>query len=145
MLYLTKIFHFEMAHALDGYPGPCKDIHGHSYELHVTVSGEEIKEGYFSPPGFIADFKELKQAVRDSVIKKLDHKLVLSGNYRSRHPGIAALENLLILEAEPSAENLLIYIQTLLTPGLPATVRLVELRLYETKDSYATLIIPDRQ
>lgn len=28
MLTLTKIFHFEMAHAINGYPGSCKNIHG---------------------------------------------------------------------------------------------------------------------
>ena len=38
MLKLTKIFHFEMAHAIHGYAGACKHIHGHSYELHVTVT-----------------------------------------------------------------------------------------------------------
>ena len=37
MLLLTKIFDFETAHAIDGYNGMCKNIHGHSYELHVTV------------------------------------------------------------------------------------------------------------
>lgn len=41
MLQLTKIFHFEMAHAIDGYAGACKNIHGHTYELHVTVSAVE--------------------------------------------------------------------------------------------------------
>ena len=36
---LTKEFSFEAAHALDGYDGPCREIHGHSYRLFVTVKG----------------------------------------------------------------------------------------------------------
>jgi 6-pyruvoyltetrahydropterin/6-carboxytetrahydropterin synthase len=61
MLQLTKIFHFEMGHAIYGYTGICKNIHGHSYELHVTVSAEEEKQDYIASPGFIIDFKEIKK------------------------------------------------------------------------------------
>ena len=43
MIKITKIVHFEMAHAIYGYNGRCKNIHGHSYELHVTVTGRDTK------------------------------------------------------------------------------------------------------
>ena len=78
MLTLTKIFHFEMAHAIYGYLGACKNIHGHSYELHVTVTTSEQVKEFIPAPGFIIDFKEIKQVVFASVIQSLDHKLVLS-------------------------------------------------------------------
>ena len=39
VIRLTKEFSFEMAHTLDGYDGPCREIHGHSYRLFVTVKG----------------------------------------------------------------------------------------------------------
>ena len=39
MIRITKEFKFEMAHALHGYDGLCKNIHGHSYRLWVTVEG----------------------------------------------------------------------------------------------------------
>lgn len=39
VIRLTKEFSFEAAHALDGYDGPCREIHGHSYRLFVTVKG----------------------------------------------------------------------------------------------------------
>ena len=41
---LTKEFSFESAHALDGYDGLCREIHGHSYRLFVTIKGEPISE-----------------------------------------------------------------------------------------------------
>jgi 6-pyruvoyltetrahydropterin/6-carboxytetrahydropterin synthase len=41
---LTKEFNFEMAHALWNYDGLCKNIHGHSYKLLVTVIGEAITD-----------------------------------------------------------------------------------------------------
>ena len=41
---LTKEFSFEMAHTLAGYDGPCREIHGHSYKLFVTVKGEPVAD-----------------------------------------------------------------------------------------------------
>jgi len=137
MLSLTKIFHFEMAHAICGYPGSCKNIHGHSYELEVTVTGDKENQNYITAPGFILDFKELKQLVTSSIIKTFDHKLILSGSYLGQNPAIKSQENLVAWEAEPTAENLLIYMAKILCNVLPEEVKLVRLRLYETKDSYA--------
>ncbi len=137
MLSLTKIFHFEMAHAICGYPGSCKNIHGHSYELQVTVTRDKENQNYITAPGFILDFKELKQLVTSSIIKTFDHKLILSGSYLNQNPAIKSQENLIVLEAEPTAENLLIYMAKILRNVLPEEVKLVRLRLYETKDSYA--------
>jgi 6-pyruvoyltetrahydropterin/6-carboxytetrahydropterin synthase len=129
-----------MAHAIQGYTGACKNIHGHSYELLVTVSGNVTKEEYIPAPGFIYDFKELKQLVNESIIKVLDHKLVLSEEYIAGHPSIRSQENLVILEAEPTSENLIIYMHQILSVVLPSTIKLAELKLYETKDSFARWI-----
>ena len=126
-----------MAHAIHGYAGACKNIHGHSYELEVTVSGCTTKDEYIPAPGFIIDFKELKQIVTDSIIRMIDHKLVLSQDYIAEHPSIRSQENLVMLAAEPTAENLLIHFQQILLQVLPSGSKLVELKLYETKDSFA--------
>ena len=126
-----------MAHAIHGYAGACKNIHGQSYELEVTVSGCTTKDEYILAPGFIIDFKELKQLVTDSIIRMIDHKLVLSQDYIAEHPSIRSQENLVMLGAEPTAENLLIHFQQILLQALPSGSKLVELKLYETKDSFA--------
>ena len=136
MLTLTKIFHFEMAHAIYGYPGTCKDIHGHSYQLEVTVTSEQAAETYLPTPGFVIDFKELKQFVNSSIIQVFDHKLILSKAFLDVNPGIQFQENLIAWEVEPTAENILIYIQDILVKKLPVTIKLSKLKLYETKDSY---------
>lgn len=137
MVTITKIFHFEMAHAIKGYEGPCKNIHGHSYELHVTVSSADKTAGYIPAPGFIIDFKDVKKNVQHSIIEKSDHCLLVSKDYLAENPSIASQENLVIFEAEPTAENLLTYISRILQKTLPAKTELVHLKLFETKDSYA--------
>jgi len=137
MLSLTKIFHFEMAHAIHGYNGACRNIHGHSYELHVKVTAGNGTSGFIPSPGFIVDFKELKCWVNDAVINEFDHKLVLSDAYLAKNPAIELQENLVKWKVEPTAENLLIYIAQMLGEQFPCNIKLVNLKLFETKDSYA--------
>jgi len=137
MLQLTKIFHFETAHALHGYAGACKNIHGHSYELHVTVSSVNDYQNYIPAPGFMIDFKEIKKLVNILVVENFDHKVILSKDFLSENPSFSSQEDLVILEAEPTAENLLIYILSNIQKGLPSNIQLVKLKLYETNDSYA--------
>jgi len=137
MIQLTKIFHFEMAHAIHGYDGACKNIHGHSYELHVTLAHTEQKDGYIPSPGFDLDFKEIKKVVKDTVIDMLDHKVVLSQAFLLKNPSSISPENLFTWKVEPTAENLLIYIAQELSKNLPAETSLCRLKLFETKDSYA--------
>ena len=55
MIRITKEFKFEMAHALYGYDGLCKNIHGHSYRLWVTVRGEVLEENGSKKDGMVLD------------------------------------------------------------------------------------------
>lgn len=137
MISVTKIFRFEMGHAIYGYEGMCKYIHGHSYVLHVTVAGQNSGNGALPPPGFVIDFKELKKVVGEKVIRKLDHSLVLSEAYLKKHPHAAQDQNLLTWPYEPSAENILYFIKKELEKTLPAHHEIVRLRLWETSDSFA--------
>ena len=141
MIGLTKIFHFEMAHAIHGYAGDCKNIHGHSYELHITVSSGVEYRSTIPGPGFEIDFKEIKELVKTAVIDHFDHKLLLSRNFLGEHPYFLTQENLVTWETEPTAENLLIYIRQILAKNLPDKINLVRMKLYETKDSYAEWIV----
>ncbi len=137
MLQVTKIFHFETAHAIHGYSGACRNIHGHSYELFVTVSGKETGDNYIDGSGFVVDFKELKHCVNDAVVNFLDHKLVLSKNFLAENSFLEKTENLMVWEVEPSAENILIFIKENILKALPSAISLVKLKIYETKDSFA--------
>lgn len=126
-----------MAHAIHGYPGACRNIHGHSYELHVSVGISNYNNYFIPDTGFIMDFKQIKQLIKELVIEGFDHKLVLSQHFLAHHPELYSYENLVKWEVEPSVENMLICIQRLLCSKLPPGVALSELKLYETPDSYA--------
>ena len=71
---ITKQFKFEAAHSLPNHDGKCKNLHGHSYLLEVTVSGEKHTSG--SKEGMIIDFGDMSKIVEDNIISKWDHQFL---------------------------------------------------------------------
>ncbi len=65
---VTKDFTFDMAHALYGYDGPCKNIHGHTYHLSITLLGKPIADIEHVNLGMVIDFVELKDVVKKHII-----------------------------------------------------------------------------
>lgn len=63
---VTKQFEFEMAHMLANHPSLCKNLHGHSYKLFVTVEGPVVDD-------MVIDFKDLKEVVKELIVDPLDH------------------------------------------------------------------------
>jgi 6-pyruvoyltetrahydropterin/6-carboxytetrahydropterin synthase len=137
MISITKIFRFEAAHAIYQYQGSCRNIHGHSYELHVTVKEKGPVDGYVNGLGIIIDFKELKAMVQSNIVKVLDHKLLLSKAYLAANEDILLSEEVVVFEKEPTAENMLIFARDQIQSSLPAHIELYSLKLWETRDSYA--------
>jgi len=133
---LTKEFKFEMAHALQGYEGPCRNIHGHSYYLYVTVIGEPVCDHNSPVNGMVMDFTELKNIVRTEITDQLDHALVLSDKIPPQL--LAALKgfnNIILLPYQPTCENMLQDFAGRLQKKLPAHIRLFSLKLCETVTS----------
>ncbi|HAN09625.1 MAG TPA: 6-carboxytetrahydropterin synthase QueD [Clostridiales bacterium] len=74
MVEITKEFTFDAAHMLEGHDGLCKNVHGHTYKLQVTLNGDLKKE--VSSEGMIIDFKDLKNMVKEYVIELFDHSFI---------------------------------------------------------------------
>jgi 6-pyruvoyltetrahydropterin/6-carboxytetrahydropterin synthase len=144
---VTKTFHFEMAHALYGYDGPCKNIHGHSYSLSVTMIGKTITENGNSKLGMVVDFSDLKKIIETSVISKFDHTLIL--NEKSPHKKLIESNLLLgkvtMVNYQPTCENLLIDFAKLIQNNIPATIKLHHLKLRETSTSFAEWYAEDNK
>lgn len=137
MLSLTKIFRFEAAHAIYGYNGACARLHGHSYELHICVGAKTDVQNYIEDTGMILDLKILKKLVQDTLLSELDHKTVLSDKYISATSFYIAPEDIVIFPAEPTVENILLYIKRKIEDVLPPDIELISMKLYETRDSLA--------
>lgn len=133
---LTKEFSFEMAHALANYDGACRNIHGHSYRLLVTVAGTPSDRHDDPKLGMVMDFGDLKRIVCEKIINPFDHALVMQkddfakriGNYEGK---------LILTDMQPTCENMISLFAELICPELPADIELHHIRLHETATSYA--------
>lgn len=139
LIRITKKFDFEMAHALMGYDGLCKNIHGHSYKLFVTVTGRPLQDDKSPKNGMVLDFSLLKDIVKKSIIEKYDHSLVLNSNMPESliKPLKKNYERIILMQSQPTTENIIIEIAKILKSKLPKNVKLFSIRLYETDSSYA--------
>lgn len=141
---LTKEFDFEAAHALDGYAGKCKDIHGHSYHLTVTVIGEPKANTGISDCGMVIDFGEIKQLVKEHILEAFDHRLILRDD--SRFKGLEANnERIRYVDYQPTCENMLIEIVNIMQEHISSEVELSKVSLRETRTSYAEWYATDNQ
>lgn len=133
---VCKEFTFEMAHALFGHEGPCKNIHGHSYKLSVILIGNP-KESKTSDYGMVMDFSEMKEIINREVVHHFDHSLVINKDYPFEMPGGDAFVKVHKVPYQPTCENLLIDICNRLKGKFPSQLSLVSIRLRETATSYA--------
>ena len=138
MLRLTKIFHFDMAHVLKDYDGPCRNIHGHSYELRVTVKGEPICDPTNPKNGMVMDLRDLKCLVNDNIVSKLDHAFVVSSAMPADFIAVIKrdFEKVVVVDYQPTSENLILDMVMRLQKVLPQQVALHSIRLQETPGSY---------
>jgi len=140
---ISKEFSFEMAHALDGYDGLCRNVHGHSYQLTVTISGEPITDNSSPKYGMVMDFGDLKKIVHNSIVNIFDHALVVRQGTIGSFENNEMFSRLIETDFQPTSENLLIYFSKLIRTELPAKVKLFSLRLRETGSSYAEWYLED--
>lgn len=144
---VTKRFHFEMAHALYEYDGLCRNIHGHSYNLQVTLFGEAKKDPGHSKDGMVMDFSELKKVVNSQIVERFDHALMVNSLFPKSKIALLkqTTERIIIVDFQPTSENIVAYIAEILQQQLPKDVSLFSIRLYETITSYAEWFATDNQ
>jgi 6-pyruvoyltetrahydropterin/6-carboxytetrahydropterin synthase len=145
---LTKEFSFESAHALDGYDGLCREIHGHSYRLFVTVKGEPSCDDTDPKLGMVMDFGDLKRIVNSKIVDTLDHSFVLRDSQQNeglREVLASKFQKIVLVDYQPTCENMLADFAARLQRALPANVELYSLRLHETATSYAEWYLDDNK
>ncbi len=139
-IQITKMFTFETGHALYGYDGKCRNVHGHSYKLSVTVIGTPISDKNHVKYGMVIDFGDLKKIVKEEIVDVFDHATVFNKN--TPHVELAKeLEtrghNVLLVDYQPTSEMMVIDFAGKIKRRLPDSVQLHSLKLQETDTSYA--------
>ena len=82
---------FAAAHQLAMVGRKCENLHGHNWQVEVYVKGDQLNDA-----GVLADFGDIKRAVRSVVDGELDHKFL------NELPAFA--------DTQPTSERIAIYI-----------------------------------
>ena len=136
---------FDCAHMLSGHKALCKNLHGHTYKVQISITGEQIVEG--SSADMVIDFKNLKEVIDRAIISRFDHAIIFSGTEFRNEAENALFDwaqkyNMRFFEMprRTTAEDMSIYFRELITwefrhiGYIPAEVNV---RVYETPTSFA--------
>jgi 6-pyruvoyltetrahydropterin/6-carboxytetrahydropterin synthase len=143
---ITKQFSFETGHALYGYDGKCKNVHGHSYKLSVTVIGTPITEAQNVKLGMVIDFTDLKKIVEEEIVDQFDHATVFNKNtphVELAHELESRGHHVILVDYQPTSENMVIDFSNRIKNRLPKNINLFSLKLQETETSFAEWFASD--
>ena len=116
MYYVSTKSHFDAAHHLVGYKGPCRRVHGHTWNVEIFVEGTKLQ-----PDGMLVDFREIKKKLKP-ILDKLDHHDLNK-----------------VVDFNPTAENLAKYIyEQLIFPPVRLGALVCEVRVWESPTSWAS-------
>lgn len=143
---ITKTFNFETGHALHGYDGKCKNIHGHSYKLFVTVIGIPINDYNHVKNGMVIDFGDLKKIVKEEIVDIFDHATVFNQNTPHKELALdlrAKGHHVLLVDYQPTSEMMIQDFAQKIINKLPDNIKLHSLKLQETETSFAEWYLED--
>lgn len=126
---------FDSAHFLKGYAGKCSNLHGHRWNIEVTVAAEELAKDE-QTRGMVVDFKTLKDDL-NQLADELDHSLIIEENSLKEATKEALLEEefrIVELPFRPTAENLAEYFYDELEDK---GYQVVLVKVYETPNNCA--------
>jgi 6-pyruvoyltetrahydropterin/6-carboxytetrahydropterin synthase len=134
---------------LTGHEGLCKNLHGHTYKVEVTVaraatSSYLIEEG--ADAEMVFDFKNLKHILDNCLFDKLDHSFIYNSQGGLVEYQIAELlqqNNMRVFNmgCRPTAENMTRMFTSIIRNEflrLGLEIRLISLTVWETPTAYAT-------
>jgi 6-pyruvoyltetrahydropterin/6-carboxytetrahydropterin synthase len=133
MITVTKTIKFDAAHVLTNHQGLCKNLHGHTYRVDVSVAETAGEEN-----DMVIDFKDLKRIAAETICEKFDHAFICNTASRGEMEIAEVVERhgmrTVRLPFRSTAENLARYFFGELKPRIPG---LAMVKVWETADSSA--------
>ena len=133
MTTVTKTVRFDAAHILTNHQGLCKNLHGHTYRVDVSVAQADGAGG-----DMVIDFKDLKRIATETICDRFDHAFVYNTESAGEREIAAVVERhgmrTVAIPFRSTAENL----AKMFFGDLREKVSgLVSVRVWETADSCA--------
>jgi len=133
MITVTKTVRFDAAHVLTNHQGLCKNLHGHTYRVDVSVTQPEGDDR-----DMVIDFKDLKALANEVICDRFDHAFIYSTASVGESEIAAVVEKngmrTVAIPFRSTAENLAKLFYAALKPRLPA---LSAVKVWETAESCA--------
>jgi len=148
---VTKIFQFDSAHMLSGHEGLCKNLHGHTYTVEVSVRQKVSPFGVWTDgpaEGMVVDFKYLSSALKEELFSKLDHAYIYNSMGGDDEKRIAALCEELGMRTynmgmRPTAENMcmrFLQLSQRILKDVDTNLVVTKIKVYETPTSFAEVL-----
>ena len=134
MTTVTKTVKFDAAHVLTNHQGLCKNLHGHTYRVDVSVAGDGASD-------MVMDFKDLKRIATETICDHFDHAFIYNTASAGECEIAAVVEKhgmrTVAIPFRSTAENLAKHFHTLLSGQIPPPLSIVSVKVWETTDSCA--------
>ena len=133
MTTVTKTVKFDAAHVLTNHQGLCKNLHGHTYRVDVSVA-QAADDGR----DMVIDFKDLKGIANEVICDRFDHAFIYNTESEGEREIAAVVEKhgmrTVAIPFRSTAENL----AKLFFDDLAGRITgLSAVRVWETADSCA--------
>lgn len=152
MITATKEYSWDMAHMLAGHGGLCKNVHGHTYKMQVTIF--HIPPHKLEPEGpaegMVVDFKDLKSVVQELIVNELDHGF-MAWSLTKDKAELAVIKALsdngrkvVLVDYRPTAENMAINFLHQINYQLNiigAPYQVISVKVWETPTSFAEAML----
>jgi 6-pyruvoyltetrahydropterin/6-carboxytetrahydropterin synthase len=131
-LRIAKEFHWEMGHRLPEHFGLCKNIHGHSYKMILTVEGEMNQQQ------MVIDYYDLEKII-SPIIQELDHAFMVNKDDKLVLEFLNQINSKkVVVDFDATVENICLFIlNKIKTASLPKNIKAIAVRIYETQFDYA--------
>ena len=133
MLKVTKTISFDAAHMLTGHQGLCRNLHGHTYRVDVTVNQRPDEAG-----DMVIDFKDLKLVCEEVILSRFDHAFIYDEMSPVENEIASVLKKYdmrtVVLPFRSTAENLARYFFLLLRDQISGVA---SVKVWETPKSVA--------
>ncbi|HWC28506.1 MAG TPA: 6-carboxytetrahydropterin synthase [Dehalococcoidia bacterium] len=127
---VTKVIEFSYGHRLLNHNGKCRYLHGHNGMVEVDLDAAALDK-----MGMVIDFSRVSEVVKTWIDNNLDHKMLLQANDPMTPVLQAAGEQLYVMDANPTAENIA---RLIWTAANDAGLQVAEVRVWETSTSRAS-------
>ena len=142
-MQITTRLEFDAGHRIPNHKSQCLNLHGNSYALEITLSGDIISASDVSENGMVMDFSDVKKIARESVVDVWDHAFLVFKEDKVILDFLNSLPShkTVIFPNVPTAENMAAEAFKILKSQYKDTygnhLTLERVRLYETPNSWA--------